>query len=182
MIGIGGYDIADPADRVFAFDYNSTGKLDHLVLYRPGAGTIWILRNTGGSFIPIFQSSGIGGYDLADPADRAFAFDYDRSGKLDHLVLYRPAFGTIWIPRNNGGAFTPVYQMGSPGSGIAGYDLAEPADRAFAFDYDSSGQAVLAGDEASYTVIITAMNGFNKTVAFSVANLPPGATATFESG
>jgi hypothetical protein len=33
---------------------------------------------------------GIGGYDLKSPADRAFAFDYDSSGKLDHLALYRP--------------------------------------------------------------------------------------------
>jgi spore germination protein YaaH len=41
--------------------------------------------------------SGIGGYDLASPADRAFAFDYDGSGKLDHLVVYRPGTGTIWI-------------------------------------------------------------------------------------
>lgn len=39
----------------------------------------------------------LGGYDLASPADRAFAFDYDHSGKLDHLVLYRPGEGTIWI-------------------------------------------------------------------------------------
>jgi len=44
--GIGGYDLASPADRVFAFDYTSSGKLDHLVLYRPGTGTIWILQNT----------------------------------------------------------------------------------------------------------------------------------------
>jgi hypothetical protein len=42
--GIDGYDLADPADRAFAFDYNSSGKLDHLVLYRPGSGTIWILK------------------------------------------------------------------------------------------------------------------------------------------
>jgi hypothetical protein len=26
------------ADLVFAFDYDSSGKLDHLVLYRPEAG------------------------------------------------------------------------------------------------------------------------------------------------
>jgi hypothetical protein len=43
--------------------------------------------------------SGIGGYDLLKPADQAFAFDYDSSGKLDHLVLYRPGTGTIWILR-----------------------------------------------------------------------------------
>jgi len=34
--GIGGYDLKSPADRVFAFDYVGSGKLDHLALYRPG--------------------------------------------------------------------------------------------------------------------------------------------------
>jgi hypothetical protein len=91
-VGIGSYDLADPADRAFAFDYDSSGKLDHLVMYRPGTGTIWFLKNTAGTFSAIGPSTGapgagIGGYDLADPADRAFAFDYDSSGKLDHLVL-----------------------------------------------------------------------------------------------
>ncbi len=142
--GIGGYDLGDPADRAFALDYNSNGKLDHLVLYRPGTGTMWIMRNSGGVFAPVYAmgspGTGIGGYDLGDPADRAFAFDYNSSGKLDHLVLYRPGTGTLWIMRNNSGVFTPVYAMGSPGTGIGGYDLGDPADRAFAFDYNSSGK------------------------------------------
>jgi hypothetical protein len=43
--GIGGYDLSDPADRVFSFDYSGSGHQDHLALYRPGTGTIWILRN-----------------------------------------------------------------------------------------------------------------------------------------
>lgn len=42
--GIGGYDLKSPDDKVFAFDYDSSGKLDHLVLYTPGTGTIWILQ------------------------------------------------------------------------------------------------------------------------------------------
>jgi len=52
-------------------------------------------------FAPVFAmgapGTGIGGYDLGDPADRAFAFDFDSSGKLDHLALYRPGTGTMWI-------------------------------------------------------------------------------------
>jgi hypothetical protein len=44
--------------------------------------------------------NGIGGYDLKSAADRAFAFDYDGSGKMDHLALYRPGTGTIWILKN----------------------------------------------------------------------------------
>ncbi|MGZ2749927.1 FG-GAP-like repeat-containing protein [Burkholderia stagnalis] len=144
--GIGGYDLASPTDQVFPFDFDSSGKLDHLVLYRPGTGTIWILHNNqDGTFTPVYNEgdpgNGIGGYDLASPADRAFAFDFDGSGKLDHLALYRPGTGTIWILHNNqDGTFTPVYKEGDPGNGIGGYDLASPADRAIAFDFDSSGK------------------------------------------
>ncbi|MBK8256230.1 MAG: S8 family serine peptidase [Polyangiaceae bacterium] len=142
--GIGGYDLKSPADRAFAFDYDHSGKLDHIVLYRPATGTMWILKNNGGAFSPVYAQgdpgNGIGGYDLKSPADRAFAFDYDHSGKLDHIVLYRPATGTMWILKNNGGAFSPVYAQGDPGNGIGGYDLRSPADRAFAFDYDHSGK------------------------------------------
>ena len=143
--GIGGYDLRSPADRAFAFDFDHSGKADHLVLYRPGTGTIWILKNNNGQFTALPVSTGdpghgIGGYDLRSPADRAFAFDYDHTGKLDHLVLYRPGTGTMWILKNTNGQFSPVYSQGDPGSGIGGYDLRSPADRVFAFDYDHSGK------------------------------------------
>ncbi|MGX8908915.1 zinc metalloprotease [Streptomyces netropsis] len=143
-MGIGGYDLKSPADQAFAFDYESSGKSDHLALYRPGTGTFWILRNRGGQFTPVYAQGdpgrGIGGYDLRSPADRAFPFDFDGSGKLDHLALYRPGTGTFWILRNRGGQFTPVYAQGDPGRGIGGYDLRSPADRALAFDYGGSGR------------------------------------------
>ncbi|HEU4993649.1 MAG TPA: tyrosinase family protein [Gemmatimonadaceae bacterium] len=142
--GIGGYDLKSPADRAIAFDYNHSGRLDHLAFYRPGTGTMWILKRGRTAFIPVYQEgdpgNGIGGYDLESPVDRAFAFDYDHSGKLDHLVLYRPGTGTIWILRNSGGVFSPVYQQGDPGNGIGGYDLKSPDDRAFAFDFDHTGK------------------------------------------
>jgi len=142
--GIGGYDLKSSMDRAFAFDYDHSGKLDHLALYRPGTGTMWILKNTGGVFSAVYAQgdpgNGIGGYDLKSPADRAFAFDYDSSGKLDHMALYRPATGTIWILKNNGGAFSAVYAQGDPGNGIGGYDLRSAADQVFAYDYDGSGK------------------------------------------
>ena len=101
--GIGGYDLKSASDRAFVFDYDGSGKLDHLALYRPGTGTIWILKNTAGTFSPVYAQgdpgSGIGGYDLKSAADRAFAVDYDGSGRLDHLALYRPGTGTIWLLR-----------------------------------------------------------------------------------
>ncbi|SDM69459.1 hypothetical protein SAMN05660642_03067, partial [Geodermatophilus siccatus] len=90
-----------------------SGRLDHIALYRPGLGTFWILRNTGGAFTPVYAEGspghGIDGYDLADERDQAFAVDYDGSGKPDHVVLYRPGAGVCWILRQSAPTmFTPV--------------------------------------------------------------------------
>jgi hypothetical protein len=108
--GIGGYDLKSMADIAFAFDYNGS-KLDHLALYRPGTGTMWILRNNNGVFSPVYQQGdpgdGIGGYDLKSPADRAFAFDYDSSSKLDYIGLYRPGTGTMWLLNNTVRPYSP---------------------------------------------------------------------------
>jgi hypothetical protein len=143
--GIGNYDLKSPADRVFAFDYKSSGKLDHLVLYRPGTGAIVILeKGADQKFTPLYTQidpgTGIGGYDLKSPADQVFAFDYNSSGKMDHLVLYRPGTGAIFILKNNNdGTFKSRYSEIDPGRGIGDYDLKSSYDRAFAFDYDGSG-------------------------------------------
>lgn len=130
---------------MFAYDFNSSGKLDHLVIYRPGTGTVWILKNAGGQFQPVYAQgdpgAGIGGFDLKSPADRMFAFDYDSSGKADHLALYRPSTGTMWILKKAGGQLHPVYAQGDPGNGIGGYDLKSTGDEGFAFDYNSTGSA-----------------------------------------
>src|SRR5712692_4975205 len=130
--GIGGYDLADPRDRVFAFDYNSSGKLDHLVLYRPGLGTLWILKNNAGAFSPVYAEgspgTGIGDYDLASDADRAFAFDYNSTGKLNHLVLYRPGTGTIWILKQQP-AVPPTIIDFTPRDGVQGDNVVIRGDR-----------------------------------------------------
>jgi hypothetical protein len=130
------YDLKRPDSQALAFDYDHSGKLDHLVFYRPGAGIIAILKNLEGAFVPVYEGQGIGGYDLKSASDRALAFDYDHIGKLDHLLLYRPGAGIASILKNIGGTFSPVYES----HGIAGYDLLSPADRAFAFDYDHTGK------------------------------------------
>ncbi|KAK5045581.1 hypothetical protein LTR84_009199 [Exophiala bonariae] len=143
--GIGGYDLKSPADRAFAFDFDHSGRLDHIALYRPGTGTFWILKNENGNFRAVYAQGdpgrGIGGYDLRSTTDRAFAFDYDHSGKLDHVALYRPGTGTFWILKHEADHnFRAVYQQGDPGLGIGGYDLKSPRDLAFAFDYEHSGK------------------------------------------
>ncbi len=136
--GIGGYDLASPADQIIAFDYNSTGKADHLLLYRPGTGIVWILANNNGSFTPVFASfNGIGGYDLKSTNDRIFALDYNSTGHMDHLVCYRPGAGIIYILANNGGAFYPVL---TSTAGIGGFDLMTTSDIGFAYDANGDGR------------------------------------------
>jgi hypothetical protein len=131
--GIGTYDLASRDDRAFAFDYYGTGKLDHLVFYRPGTGICYILEKSGDQFRPVYETShGIGTYDLASRDDRAFAFDYYGTGKLDHLVFYRPGTGICYILEKSSDQFRPVYETSH---GIGTYDLASRNDRAFAFDY-----------------------------------------------
>ena len=168
-LGIGGYDVRDPNDRAFAFDYLHSGTPDHLVLYRPGTGTLWILRNNNGDFQPAYREGcpghGIGGYDLASPVDRVFAFDYEHSGKSDYLVLYRRGTGTVWILQNDGGKFAPVYRDGH--QGIGGFDLSGSEDRVFAFDFEHSGKLdhlVLYRPLAGTMVILTNNDGLFTSV------------------
>src|SRR5205814_448800 len=98
--GIGRYDLQSAADRAHAFDFDRSGKLDHIALYRPGTGTFWILKHESGGFSSVYAQgnpgSGIGGYDMKSPFDHVFAYDYEGSGKLDHLALYRPGAGKFW--------------------------------------------------------------------------------------
>ncbi|KAK4450277.1 hypothetical protein QBC34DRAFT_493956 [Podospora aff. communis PSN243] len=109
-----------------AFDFGSSGKLDHLVFYRPGTGCIWITRsNPDGTFTQ---------------TDRLLAFDYTSSGKLDHLVAYRPGSGAFWVLKpDEGGKFKALVHIGAPGDGVGGYNLKSEDDRIIAFDYNSTG-------------------------------------------
>jgi uncharacterized protein YjbI with pentapeptide repeats len=147
--GIDGYNLTDPADRIIAYDCNSTGNLDHLVCYRPGTGIIFILRkNSDGTFHPVYQSGvpangigGSGGCNLSDPNDRIIAYDFAGTGNLDHLVCYRPGARMIWIiekktDSQNNITFDPVWYSTS---GIDGCDLSNPNDRIIAFDYYGTG-------------------------------------------
>ena len=72
---------------MLALDYDGSGKLDYLLLFRPGAGVASIVQNADGTFCRVYQGQGLAGND------RALAFDFHDSGKLDHLVFYRPGTG-----------------------------------------------------------------------------------------
>ena len=139
--GISDYDLKGIEDSAFAFDYDHSGKQDHLVLCRPGNGVLFILKNKPQNNIhTIFRSTtGLGGFDLRSPIDRGFAFDYDHSGKMDHIVFFRAGHGVVFIVRNQGGIFTPVYSSGRS-RGIGNFDFMSPNDRCFAFDFDQTGR------------------------------------------
>jgi hypothetical protein len=137
--GIADYDLASPNDRSFAFDFNKSGKPDHLVFYRPGSGIFYVVAKVNGTYQTVFRSnSGVGNFDLASTSDRLFAFDYSGSGYLDSIVAYRPGSGIVYILQLQNGVFQNVY---TSTSGIADYDLASSDDVLMAYDLDSSGLA-----------------------------------------
>ncbi|MER7828392.1 Ig domain-containing protein [Streptomyces sp. NPDC096097] len=143
--GIGGkdgtYDLADARDRLLPFDYLGNNRNDHLLAYRPGTGTAWVLAPHGdGSFTPVVRSStGMGGFTLNNPADQIVGLDFDSSGSSTHLLAYRPGTGMAYIlvPDRQGG-FSAVVANNS--GGIGGYDLSRPNDRLLPFDYTGLGK------------------------------------------
>ncbi|WP_328314917.1 hypothetical protein OG432_34680 [Streptomyces sp. NBC_00442] len=142
--GIGGsggtYDLADRRDRLLPFDYLGTKKNDHLLAYRPGTRTAWVLAPKGdGSFTPVVRSStGLGGFPLNSPADEIAGLDYDSTGSSTHLLAYRPGAGMVYIlvPDKHGGFRAVVHNQTG---GIGGWDLMEPEDRLVPFDFSGLG-------------------------------------------
>jgi hypothetical protein len=134
--GIGGYDLLS---RVITFDYDGSGKYDHLVLYRPGTGAVFIVQNTNGVFsAEMHSSTGIGGYDLLSPNDQLIAFDYYSIGIGDHLLAYRPGAQAAFVIENVNG--TGVFgAVSTSSSGIGGFDLKISTDRIVAYDYLKTG-------------------------------------------
>ncbi|MCW3463532.1 hypothetical protein [Chitinophaga nivalis] len=137
--GIGGADLSRNQDRIVGFDYTGSGKADHLLITRSIIGMAWILKNVNGVFTPVFTSThGIGGFDMVHMHDQILPYDYNNSGKEDHLILYRPGAAYIFIVKNTNGTFSPVY---SSGFGIGGYPLNSWKDVLFPYDYNSNGKA-----------------------------------------
>ena len=148
--GIADCSVMDPGTVGFAFDFDSSGKLDHLVFYHPKQDStnqkaIYIIKSNGDeTFTDRYSSDSIGEFNLtAHQIVRGFAFDFDSSGKLDHLVFYCPGEQIVYIFKSNGdGTFTQRYptQANPVGTGIGGYNLASSSDQGFAFDYEGTGK------------------------------------------
>ncbi|TDW96596.1 hypothetical protein [Dinghuibacter silviterrae] len=135
--GIGGFDLSEVQDKIIAFDYNGSGKMDHLLIYRSGsAATVWILKNVNGTFSPVFEGGGIGGYNMNQLQDQIIAYDWNSSGLMDHLVCYRPGNEAVWVLQNVNGSFSPVYQTSS---GFPQFSVGLPQDRIFAYDFTGNG-------------------------------------------
>ena len=60
------------------------------------------------------------------------------------------------------------------------YGSPAPSTPNFALTLTPSSQNIIAGNSATYTATVTAVNGFNSAVNLSVSGLPSGATASFE--
>jgi hypothetical protein len=139
----------------FAFDYDSSGKQDHLVYYSPGTGNVTIIKkNQDGTFTKLYPliTSGLGfgdkgGIDFTLSVDRVIPFDYSGIGKADHLLCYRPGngdssgktSGAVSILQNNkDGTFTAVF---TSTNGIGGCSLSDyNNDQIIAYDYTGTGQ------------------------------------------
>ncbi|MEV8434916.1 hypothetical protein [Streptomyces chartreusis] len=135
------YDLASAADRLVPFDYTGSGKNDHLLAYRPGTGTAWVLApQKDGTFHPeVTSTTGLGGFSLDNPADIIVGLDYNSSGSNTHLLAYRPGTGKAYIlgTDKNGTFFAEVQ---SDTHGLGGYDLIRPNDRLVPFDFTGLGK------------------------------------------
>ena len=120
--GIGGYDLAEPEDRLVPFDYTGLGYNDRILAYRPGDNprhgdqTAWVLERVAGdnayhSLTPPSSRYGLGGYDFASSANLVTGLDYNGTGGLSYLVAFRPGAGKVSVMGQRGENFiAPVYQ------------------------------------------------------------------------
>lgn len=147
--GIGGFDMRNPRDRMFAFDCHRTGMDDCIVVYRPGldandgeSSSFRVLeRASDGSYRQVFRGR-LGRLNSA--ADRMLAYDYDRSGKNDHLVFYRPGAGWVTILPWFLDSADDTWKTGpavysNQSTGIGGYDMRSTHDRMIAYDSRHAG-------------------------------------------
>ncbi|HEX2214327.1 MAG TPA: hypothetical protein VHH12_12960, partial [Mycobacterium sp.] len=142
--GIGGFDFHSAHDQVVPFDFDRSGKQDHLLMYRPGSNIVIISKLRAGDprdpgddrYVEVFRSTqGIGGATLTNTSDRIVPFDYDHDGFMDELAVYRPGAErrlTI-VTHGQGTSFTTAY--------TTVWTLLQSADaQVLAYDFDRDGK------------------------------------------
>lgn len=156
--GLPDFDLRFTQDRLIAYDYDGSRRLDHLIAYRPGKehGNYVIFKNVNNSLEKV--ASSLDGFGMQFPLDhdddQLVAFDHEGDGKVDDIVAYRPGTGLICVFVSEGfGNFRNVFRSLN---GIGSCDLKSKFDRLFAFDYSQSGKLDhLVGYHASDAVKAT---------------------------
>ncbi|MGW3135002.1 hypothetical protein [Streptomyces sp. NPDC001139] len=116
--GIGGFDLMDPADRLVAFDFNSSGHNDALLAYGPDK--IWVLAQSaevGQTYAPVFE--GAPSTDLFPHLlDQVVAYDYNGTGKEDSLLCYWPGQNDVHLYCRGDGATLAWQKQWTNGIGL----------------------------------------------------------------
>jgi hypothetical protein len=139
--GLGGFDLTNAADRLVPFEGPGTGSRTLVLGYRPGAKSAWAIKrlDRGESQYELAHESysGVAGFDLSNAADKAIAYDFDHSGRADHVLLYRPGGRLVVIAeRRADGTYAEVHR----GTGIGDWPLTSAVDKIVAFDLEGDGK------------------------------------------
>lgn len=139
--GLGGFDLTNAADRLVPFEGPGTGSRTLVLGYRPGAKSAWAIKrlDRGESQYELAHESnaGVAGFDLSNAADKAIAYDFDHSGRADHVLLYRPGGRLVVIAeRLADGTYAEVHR----GTGIGDWPLDNAVDKMVAFDFEGDGK------------------------------------------
>jgi hypothetical protein len=175
------------------YDATGSGHEDHLLMYIPGRGIVYLWTYAGnGVWQQTWNSStGIGGYNLTGFYDKIIAYDWQGTGHKKDLICYRPGSGIFWVLVNTGTASAPVWtpRVQSNG-GVGGFDLKGTMDQLVAFEGPISGYMGLLAYRPSYGYVwgmshtansvnwsasdISSRQGlYQSTVPFPAANIAP---------
>ena len=137
--GIGDWPLNNAVDKMIAFDLEGDGKLDDLLVYRPGVGSTTVRnvavysRDASGQFVKKYQSAW--GVVHNAEAPQLVPVDYDGDGRLDEIMQYDPsAGGTAAVVAG------PTFGYVMPHTASLGGWAFAAGDRVTPFDADHDGK------------------------------------------